>query len=271
MDQKIIARGGLLTGVMLLVIGICVFPLAIGFLTSYPHQLWPLGLLLLASSMLMIAGSVKSLRSSSKKLKQTDEQMRLLKKTPAINLTKPQQHTGQDETVAPLSINSVLARWTYTEEEWKKFYAWELKDRKLSAVVTGLVVAVISSLLFKFYRETSWWVVIAICATISILYSMLSYHFAISSIGRAVKLPNTVVITGNAVLINDKLNPFTDEDRWMGEVKILEEPEPKVLEITYHWNTRKGSTSDEIHIPIPKGKLGEAVLLMDQLRKIREQ
>ena len=99
------------------------------------------------------------------------------------------------------------------------------------------------------------------------LYGFFSYWFAINSIGKAENATNAIIITTNAVLINDKLYLFADEEKWMGEIEILEEPTPKILQITYHWKTHHGESSDNIHVPIPKGKLGEAVMLMSRLNR----
>jgi hypothetical protein len=255
MDQKIISTGGIITGIILIFTGVITAPLAIGVIASYPEKIWPLGIVLFICSGMILYGAIRSLRQSSKKLKQTESEIFAIRSSTA--------NTGTN--MASPNTNA-LVNWSYTPEEWKRFCRWEWRERKMNSIIVGLLIAIIGSLFLRGTRDASWPVAIAVSSGVGFLYGVVSYRIAVASMGRPLAAGSSVIITRHSVLINDKLNPFADDERWMGEVRILDDHEPRVLEIVYHWHTRKGNSRDEIRVPIPKGKLGEAVLLTEQLR-----
>lgn len=272
MDQKTIANGGILTGVLLIIIGGLMLPLAVGLVASYPHELWPLGLVLFVCSGMVLYGAIVALKKSSRGLKKMEAEINTIEaQTAQLKDSESSQvlKTSLGKTVISNS-DTVLARWVYASDEWKRFYHWEASERKLSNIITGILIAVIATLFLRYGRDASWGAAMGVSGAVAILYGFGSYYFSMASIGKASSTKSVVVITGKSVLINNKLNPFQDEDRWLAEVKILEDADPKVLELKYQWKTRKGISSDEIHVPIPKGRLGEAVLLMDELKRFTE-
>lgn len=259
MDQKIISNGGVVTGVLLIVVGIIVLPVAIGLMASYPHELWPYGVVLVGCSAVILVGAVKSLRKSGRRLRTLDVQVKAIREAataPAIrNPASP----------APAAVqNDVLVKWQYQPEEWKRFYEWESGERKSNNIIVAILVSILGTFFIRYTRESTWGVAMAVSALVGVAYAALAYFFAMASLGRAKNA--VVIITGDAVLINDKLNVFRDEDRRLSDVKILEEMDPKVFELTYEFRTARGKSDEQIRVPIPKGKLGEAVLLMGRLQ-----
>ena len=270
MDQKFI-EGGMMSGGILLFAGVMLLPLGIGALASYPDKIWPLGLLLLASSGVLIYSGINSIRTSSKKLKKTDGQ---------INDIVKQVNTGSLKNSIPVkskaetsidklpndTANVALACWNYSNDEWAKFYKWERKERKTNTLTESLIIVLFGTFFIYITRESDVFLSLAISLCVAITYGLIKYFLTMASLSNASKKQNQVIFTNSSVVINGKLNPFKDDNYWLGKIEILEEPEPKVMEITYHWSTRKGNSFDEIRVPIPKGKLGEAVQLVDKLK-----
>jgi len=245
-------------------------PFAIVVLASYPSEIWPLGLVLMVCSGLVLYWAIKTFKRSSRQSTDTYEQISQIHKNAidrSTTISSPVNTPQSIETGAPVKSNLVLIDWVYSKEEWKRFTNWELGRRKWFNIFISISITVISMFILKINRDFSWVVALGIGGIGGFLYGFVSYWFAITSIGIAGTAPNAIIITTNAVLINDKLHLFASEEKWMGEIEILEEPSPKILQITYHWKTPEGESSDEIHIPIPKGKLGEAVVLMARLSR----
>lgn len=275
MDQKIESNGALFTGILLIFVGIIILPVAVGLCFSYPHELWMAGPVLLICSGMILYGAIRSLRKSSKKLKTLDAQIKNIQLA-ANSVSPPSRESLNSDPVASGSQKSVpviadadtvLVRWTISPEEWKRFFEWESGERKSSNIIVSICIAVFGSLLLRYTRDATWGVAMAFSGVIALAYGLLSYYFHMSSVGSRGNKNNTVIVTVSSILINNKLNSFHDEDRWMAGVKIVEDADPKIFEVSYEWETRRGVTNDQVRVPIPKGKLGEAVLLMEELKK----
>jgi hypothetical protein len=78
------------------------------------------------------------------------------------------------------------------------------------------------------------------------------------------------VITNRIANVNGKPIVFHGDGKWLRKVDIKEKNNINVLEITFEWKTGKGITFDELRIPVPKGKLREAIELLDCLNVRRE-
>lgn len=273
MDQKVKAKGSEAAGVVLIAVGIMLLPVAIGFLFAFPDWIWPMGLLLLVCCYFIITGGWKNIRQAKSDLinaQRSIEQMmnengpvmeidqagRLLKKDP-----------GTVSEILETGIGWVLV-WQYSPEEWKRFIKWEKEDRKISAFVTGLLVALIGGVFVKLQRDASWGMAFLVAALLGTVYALILYFVGMSSLSGTFKKQPEVRITKDAILINGILNVFSDQKRWVHSISILESAEPKVLEIVYKFDTSRGSSQDELHIPIPKGKLGEAVRVVEDLKSL---
>ena len=271
MDQKSKSKGGAMAAILLVVVGVIMMPFAIVVLTSYPNEIWPLGLILVSCSGLVLFGAISTFKRSSRQSTDTYEQISQIQKNAidrSTNISSAGKAPQSIETGFPVKSNQVLVDWVYSKEEWKRFTNWELGRRNWVNIFVSLSITIVSVFILKGFRDFPWMVALGIGGIGGFLYGFFSYWFAINSIGKAENATNAIIITTNAVLINDKLYLFADEEKWMGEIEILEEPTPKILQITYHWKTHHGESSDNIHVPIPKGKLGEAVMLMSRLNRV---
>lgn len=159
----------------------------------------------------------------------------------------------------------ILANWDIGAEEWKTFSQWELRDRKQAALIMALMILGIGTIILRLTKQAPWGAAIGISLVLGVLVSWLRYRYVIGALA-AVVPTHTIFITPYSANFNDKCFLFKDNRKSIKEVRILEHIDPKVLEITYEWSTRYGMTHEELHIPIPKGKLGEAVRLLDSLQ-----
>jgi hypothetical protein len=84
------------------------------------------------------------------------------------------------------------------------------------------------------------------------------YHFILPPSRR---LAPEIKITTKAVLTNDRTESFQEEGRTFQRVIIREAGKMNVMEIFYE----VGNNTHEIQIPIPRGKLKEAIQLQEEL------
>lgn len=123
---------------------------------------------------------------------------------------------------------SVLAHWTYTREEWRRFIRW----KKLKK-------------------------------------SFLHYTIYFFTPKKQQQIPE-IKITRERVWIGDNHQHFHSHEHQLKRIDIRDEGKLNIMEITYEWAKRKTPGSDEIRIPVPKGKLKEAFEVEEKLNAIRK-
>lgn len=82
--------------------------------------------------------------------------------------------------------------------------------------------------------------------------------------GKPIDLPE-ITITGQKVWTNDAVEPFLDQENKLRRVNIRDTGNMNVLEITYERLHTRRNRLHEIRIPVPKGKLKEAMEVHDCL------
>lgn len=272
MDQKFTSGGTMLSGLLMLGCAFIILPLGLGCLLSYPDQIWWLGLLFLASAAGLILNGITNIKLSKRLAKDAEEDLNIISGKRQYSPTKANVSTyvnnnDQTQSIQPAiqqEVNDtiVLVKWNYTVEEWQKFLKWEMKERRLSSTIEAALIVLIGGVLG--YNEGGW-VMLVISIVVAIIYWLGKYYLSLASIGQPKNKQCEVVITQYALIINGKHNAFNSQMYCKGKVSIKEEPSPKILEIVYHWQTRKGISQEELRVPIPEGKLEEAKWLANTL------
>ena len=264
MDQKLSAKSSAWASILGITCGICMLPVALGAVASFPDPIGWLGLLLGLCGCMVGYFSYVNLKRARKLYKETDEKVQSILDTASSENSVVQPAFNPPDRRPSSAI--VLAIWEYSKEEWHSFQQWERRDRKFSGIANFIVVSALACFLIEIKSEAGWFNSILLSLPIAAIYTWVTMIFSRSSFGKANQLKNNqVVLTTHAAIINQKFNEFISENKSIKEVRIIEEAEPKILEIEYEWQTKGGKSSDRLHLPIPKGKLGEAVKLMDKL------
>lgn len=92
------------------------------------------------------------------------------------------------------------------------------------------------------------------------------FHYAAYSLfgKRAIVVPE-ITITGMKIWINDEGESFMDQERKLKRINIKDSGTMNILEIIYEKINGKQRRQHEIRIPVPKGKLREAIELQESL------
>jgi hypothetical protein len=77
-----------------------------------------------------------------------------------------------------------------------------------------------------------------------------------------------IKITEDKVSIDDRHESFRDTERQLQRVNIHDAGNMNIMEIGYHWPGQKEKLPAEIRIPVPKGKLKEAIQVQERLSNI---
>lgn len=160
---------------------------------------------------------------------------------------------------------SVLVHWYYSISEWEDFNKTKSRVDWQNIARGSLLVMIPAFFIFYFALNASWIVSLIFSANTALLYNAIKYY--ILSTGSKWKGPGMpeIIITEDAVTSNGKTIIFQGDGNFLRKVDIKENDNINVLEILFECNKGKTVTYDHIRIPVPKGKLREAVVLLDNL------
>jgi hypothetical protein len=153
----------------------------------------------------------------------------------------------------------VLAHWYYSVSEWEHFMRLENKKKQANILFQSLLIGAITFLLIRFALHTHWIKTALISAAITIGFWAMRYYLRTRIlIWKAGKIPE-IEITDYMAVINDKLVVFQGKGKLLRKVDIKEDNDMNILEISYEWHSGNLASFDELRIPVPKGKLREAM------------
>lgn len=151
----------------------------------------------------------------------------------------------------------VLARWTYTADEWRAYTRAEWKRRVLEAAVVGVMLLLAGYCAGRGGGDEGN----AMMASAGIVAVLI----AGGVLGRAhlarkanESAPGEAVITRSAILLNGKYHVLRNETYRFEGVRYDMEAKPPLLEFSVGWRTRQGQTGEKIRVPVPAGREAEA-------------
>jgi hypothetical protein len=257
MDQEKRTTGAVITAVIMFFCAFIFLCLGAGMAFSYPDKVWTWGVVLLACCAIMVYSGISNIRLSKNIENDSITQLRNTAGEP-VNIAPGETITPQADAI------NVLARWRYSKEEWQAFLNAEKKERKSNSIIEATVLVIIGTISLHFLRDTSWMVAFCVGSAIGVIYWVGKYFLSMGSIGRAAN--NEVIVTNRSVIINGKVNTFRDGQYSLQGVRLRETTSPATIEFVYSWQTRNPNVPahDEIRIPVPQGKLSEAIALVKQ-------
>ena len=94
------------------------------------------------------------------------------------------------------------------------------------------------------------------------------FHYLLHRIPFYSKPIPEIRITPDSVWIGERQQHFSSGEHQLKRINFKEQAGMNIMEITYEWFHKKSPGYDEIRIPIPKGKLREAIAVQEQLIRI---
>jgi hypothetical protein len=139
------------------------------------------------------------------------------------------------------------------------------QKRELSMLIQSLLIASPGLMIMRFTSTIAWMPAILLSGLIAIIFMATKNYICYwRSKWKGKKLPE-VQITDCMAMMNSKPVPFRNSNCLLRTVEVKEYKTINILEITYEKSTRRGMVFDELRIPVPKGKLREAVEVQGSL------
>ena len=240
-----------------LFLGIAVFMLFIGIALifekgrSYAEDTIMI-LSLLSGGLLLMAG-VQNIRKARNK----DEAMKLYKHDIRRQLSNPPDPatSALSGDVSSQTINEteekpdVIARWSYTQQEWRAMNREENRRRLKEGIVVSLGVGLLGAWVLYNRRGLGFFPGFLIAVGVGIFVSLLKV--ALSNGLFATRKNNQIIFTSNALFINGKFKTIQDDQIGLQYVRSLKTEGVSFLEFSLQWQTRGGLTNDQFRILVP--------------------
>ena len=159
---------------------------------------------------------------------------------------------------------AVLARWSYTPQEWQAYAAEEYRFRVGEAVWFAVGIMLLGTLVLQLRRPATLALALLISAAFGALFGLIRLLVARTTHAAQTATPTgEVVISPRAILLNGRYHVLEDGRFHFGGVRYLDEETPPVLEFTVRWNTRSGVADEQVYVPVPRGREEEARALVE--------
>jgi hypothetical protein len=159
--------------------------------------------------------------------------------------------------VALQSGELVLARWTYTADEWREYTHAEWKRRRLEAVVVGVLLLLVGYCSGRGGGdEGNAMMAGAFMVGVAVTGGLLGRAYLARKANESA--PGEAVITASAILLNGKYHVLSNDTYSFQGVRYDTEARPPLLEFSISWRTRRGGSGEKIRVPVPAGREAEA-------------
>ncbi|HMO32477.1 MAG TPA: hypothetical protein PKE63_04120 [Lacibacter sp.] len=261
MDQRHSHTGTLITAVLLLIVGLVLLPVVLGMLLSYPSPVFYGGLLLGAGTFLILRSAVQGIGHARRDIKESAQtHAQILQKAAEGEKNFP----AQKAPVTDFNEHQLLAKWEIPSTEWTAFCSTEQRRRISTLWMECILIVVLGTLLLRQYRDGSWQMGLLVSSLLAGIWAAGKYLLHLRPL-RRMSVPVQLLLTPSTVYINGRPNVFYDAVKRPSRFRLLEEERPAVLEITYMWPTRRGTTFEELRVPVPAGREAEARQWVEQL------
>jgi hypothetical protein len=159
----------------------------------------------------------------------------------------------------------ILVHWYYSDGEWKEFVKLDKKKLKPAFIAEAAIIGMAGFSFLRFFLLKDWDFSLSMAMGFVLTYALLRYY----------TLPlfrkwrrggtNEIIVEETMVIVNGRTTVFHANDIHLRKIDIIEIERVNILELSYEKKTAKGFNSAELRIPIPKGKLLEAIKLLDCL------
>jgi hypothetical protein len=163
------------------------------------------------------------------------------------------------------NVKNVLVHWYYTVPEWESFITCE-KNKGYYCFLKGFLIGgVISFPVFRYGLNTLWITAMAVGCLTAVLFGFGCFFISRHRMKWKQPQPPEIIITSDQANVNGKLTIFNGDGKLLRKADIKEKYDRNVLEIVYESTRGQKISFDELIIPVPKGKLKEAIVLLESL------
>ena len=155
-----------------------------------------------------------------------------------------------------LSNKNLLARWTYSDAEWREFTEADYKiDRKNRWILVGIIsaFAIFFGVLFAIMDPEAGIYVLFVMLGLIVLVSITAFLTSQQNYRRNVRHKGETLIASDGLIFNGQLHAWNVIGSRLERVDYMEE-RPPMIEFEYSAVSRSGRDSYTVRVPIPAGQ-----------------
>ena len=165
----------------------------------------------------------------------------------------------------PINENRPFVHWYYSVSEWEEFMKQNNTRKGLTLFIASVCVWIVIFMIIRISGKIELLSSLEVSTGIALLYGILSHFTRMRSLKwKGLKMPEVVIANGR-ISVNGKSTIFHGNDTWLRKAIIKESNNINILGIAYERKSGDGIYFDEISIPVPRGKLRDAMELLDNL------
>jgi hypothetical protein len=152
-----------------------------------------------------------------------------------------------------LSDKNPLARWTYTDAEWRTFTEADYKiDRKNRWILVGIIsaFAIFFGILFAIIDPEAGIYVLFVMLGLIALVSLTAFITSQQNYRQNVRHKGEALIVSDGIILNGQLHAWNVIGSKLERVDYMEET-PSMIEFEYSAVSRSGRDSYTVRVPIP--------------------
>ena len=156
-----------------------------------------------------------------------------------------------------------LALWRYTPEEWMRFVAADYLDEKkakknlyIMLVIIGLIIGILMTIVLQSP------VILIVVAGIFAVTAIPAFLVPRMRFRKLRHSEAEALISENGVIVGKMFHLWVKLGAHLDQVSINSKEHPNLLEFAYSMPTRTGIQEEMARVPIPKGKMDEAIRIV---------
>lgn len=156
-----------------------------------------------------------------------------------------------------------IALWKYSPEEWMHFVAVDFEDeRKIKRNLFFLVavIALIVGVLLMIVIQDA--LIMLIIAGIILIVAIPAFWAPRYRYNKLMRSEAHVLIAEKGVIVGKIFHLWVQMGATLDKIELNVEPDPKLIEFTYSMPDRTGRSEQVARVPIPYGKMDEAMQIV---------
>ncbi|MFA5973010.1 MAG: hypothetical protein WC780_11715 [Lentimicrobiaceae bacterium] len=171
-----------------------------------------------------------------------------------------------------LSGEGRIALWRYSPEEWMSFVSKDFEAEKKLKGMLFMTIAVISIVigivLILYFRDLIFIPIIMGIIALIAIPAIWAPRYRFSKLKHS---DSEVLIAENGVIVGRMFHLWESTGTSLDKISLNINGNPNVIEFVYSAITRTGRQEEVARVPVPKGKLEEAIKLVEYFNGSRQK
>lgn len=193
----------------------------------------------------------------------------------AVGMWKTAQKAQSDELSDKVAVKNknaqekllFLYEWKVSPKLWNRFVKNEIRYKMTDIIIVSVIIVILGLLYLIFKENAGILVALSVGGVVATAYAVLRVYLFKKYLRKS-SVDVIINITDHSLFVNNTYHVLNDNHYKFVRVSLQNEKGLFLLDFEVSWETRGGSVSDNLRIPVPDGKLAEADELVEKFEKL---